>query len=181
MAGVSAVCVWFTGLPCAGKTTLASHLADFLRARGERVALFDGDQVRASLSADLGFSREHRHANVLRVAGAAREAMADGSIAICALVSPYAESREEARRVVGADRFVEVYVSTAVEVCEARDVKGLYKLARSGQLEHFTGVSDPYEAPERPDVAVAGIGDPEAIVRRIVDLLDRLYNRRVRR
>ncbi|MBZ5609091.1 MAG: adenylyl-sulfate kinase [Acidobacteriia bacterium] len=173
MAALSGVCVWFTGLPCAGKTTLATHLAEHLRARGERVAIFDGDQVRSSLSADLGFSREHRHANVLRVAAAARDVIADGAIAICALVSPYAQSREEARRLVGAERFIEVYVSTQVEICEARDVKGLYRLARSGKLEHFTGVNDPYEPPERPDVAVVGIGDPDEVILKIVEELDR--------
>jgi adenylyl-sulfate kinase len=173
VAVLRGICVWFTGLPCAGKTTLASHLAEHLKARGDSVVVFDGDQVRARQSADLGFSREHRHANVLRVAAMARESMEAGAIAICALVSPYAQSREEARRLVGPERFVEVYVSTGVEVCEARDVKGMYRLARSGKLEHFTGVNDPYEAPARPDASVAGIGDPDEIVRGIVEEIDR--------
>lgn len=178
MAELSGVCVWFTGLPCAGKTTLASCLAEHLRARDERVAVFDGDAVRAKVSADLGFSREHRHANILRVASMAQEAAVGGAIAICALVSPYVQSREEARLVVGAERFIEVYVNTALEVCEARDVKGMYQLARRGKLEHFTGVSDPYEPPERPDVVVAGLGDPASIVVPMVEMVVRRRGRR---
>src|SRR5579864_1927497 len=106
------VCVWLTGLPCAGKSTLAVHMAGHLLSRGLAVAVFDGDAVRQDLSLGLGFSREDRHTNVLRVAVAARGAIEDGGIAICALVSPYAQSREEARRVVGPERFIEVYVNT---------------------------------------------------------------------
>src|SRR5579871_3246898 len=137
-------CVWFTGLPCAGKSTLAAELARRLEAAGMEVAVFDGDAVRKDLSSDLGFSREHRHANALRVASAARAAMERGAIAVVALVSPYRESREQARELIGAARFLEVYVETPIDVCEERDVKGMYRLARAGKLEHFTGISDPY-------------------------------------
>ena len=171
---MSGVCIWFTGLPCAGKTTLASRLAEHLTARGERVVVFDGDVVRSSVSADLGFSRADRHANVLRVAARARDAVDQGSTAICALVSPYAESRAEARRVVSEDRFIEVYVSTPVEICEARDAKGLYRLARSGKLQNFTGVNDPYEAPEKPHISVEGTGDPAQAIGPILELMGRV-------
>ena len=158
------LCVWLTGLPCAGKSTLALHLAEHLRSRGRPVALFDGDEVRKNLSLGLGFSREDRHANILRVASAARGAMQNGGLAICALVSPYAHSRQEARRTVGAERFIEVYVDTPLEVCEARDCKGLYAAARAGKLEHFTGVNDPYEPPLKPEVVVRGVGSTAAVI-----------------
>ena len=154
------LCVWFTGLPCAGKSTLAAQLARDLETQGRDVVIFDGDAVRMNLSSDLGFSREHRHANALRVAAAARDAVERGLVAVCALVSPYRESRAQARKLIGAANFIEVYVDTPIEICEERDVKGMYRLARAGQLEHFTGVSDPYEAPLDPDVRVIGSGEP---------------------
>jgi adenylyl-sulfate kinase len=135
--------------------------------------MFDGDVVRRSFSADLGFTADDRHANVVRVASAARDAIEDGSIAICALISPYARSREEARQVVGDWRFVEVYVNTPADVCEARDSKGMYRLARAGKLTAFTGVSDPYEAPSDADITVAALGDPTEVVLQIVEELDR--------
>src|SRR5579863_3853220 len=141
----SGLCVWFTGLPCAGKSTLASELAQYLEARGKEAVIFDGDVVRTNLSADLGFSREHRHLNALRIASLALEVADRGAIAICALVSPYRESRSQARELIGAARFLEVFVDTPIEVCEGRDVKGMYRLAHAGKLEHFTGVNDPYE------------------------------------
>ena len=169
----SGVCVWFTGLPCAGKSTLASELAQHLEARGREVVVFDGDAVRTNLSADLGFSREHRHANALRVALAALEVVDRGAIAICALVSPYRKSRSEARELVGDARFVEVFVDTPLEVCEARDIKGMYRLAHEGKLEHFTGVNDPYEAPFDPDIRVVGSGVPADVIAPILDAVAR--------
>ncbi len=137
------------------------------------VAVFDGDAVRKDLSSDLGFSREHRHANALRVASAARAAMERGAIAVVALVSPYRESREQARELIGAARFLEVYVETPIDVCEERDVKGMYRLARAGKLEHFTGISDPYEAPLHADVRVDGCGTTDEAIEAIVDALRR--------
>jgi len=169
----NALCIWFTGLPCAGKTTLAVKLAEELEARGERVIIFDGDAVRRSLSADLGFSRNDRHANVLRVAAEARDAVENGAIAVCALISPYGRSRSEARRLIGAHRFVEVYVNTSREICEARDSKGMYRLAREGKLTGFTGVDDPYEPPESPQFAIASVGELGAVIASILEELDR--------
>ena len=177
----SGFCVWFTGLPCAGKSTLAEQLAQDLQARGMDVVIFDGDAVRTNLSADLGFSRAHRHANALRVATLAREVVERGATAICALVSPYQESRAGAREIVGAESFVEVFVDTPIELCETRDVKGMYRLARAGRLEHFTGVSDPYEAPVSPDVRVVGTGSRGDAIRPIVEALDCRRSRRLLR
>lgn len=167
------LCVWLTGLPCAGKSTLAVHLAGQLRSRGLEVVVFDGDEVRKDLSRGLGFSREDRHANVLRVASAARDVVEKCGVAICALVSPYAQAREEARQAVGAQRFIEVYVNTPIEICEARDLKGLYAAARSGKMEHFTGVNDPYEAPRQPEVIVTGVGVVEEALGPILKEFDR--------
>lgn len=166
-------CVWFTGLPCAGKSTLAEHLANVLRARGRDVAILDGDALRRTVSADLGFSREHRHTNVKRVAELAAAVVQRGGVAICALVSPYRESRAAAREIAGSKDFIEVFVDTPIELCESRDVKGMYRQARAGSLDHFTGVSDPYEPPENPEVRVVGEGDPDKAVEPILEAIER--------
>jgi adenylyl-sulfate kinase len=168
------MCVWFTGLPCAGKTTLARRLGEHLEALGRRVLVLDGDEIRKHLSADLGFSGDDRHTNVLRVAAKAREVVESGGIAICALVSPYVRSRDAARDLVGDGRFIEVYVNTPAEICEGRDVKGMYRLARDGKISHFTGVDDPYEAPPRPELVVEGFGkEPAEVIAPIVDEIER--------
>ena len=173
----SGFCVWFTGLPCAGKSTLAAYLAQYYEAQGVEVVLFDGDAVRKDVSADLGFSRDHRHANALRVATAARQVVQRGGIAVCALVSPYRKSRANAREFVGVANFIEVFVDTPITVCEARDVKGMYRLARAGKLDHFTGVSDPYEPPLQPDVRVVGFGIPGDVILPIIDAVRRRNGR----
>ena len=145
-------CLWLTGLPSAGKTTISHELAPRLAARGWRVELLDGDVVRRGLSSDLGFDRASREQHAKRVTFVAKLLARNGVIPIVALISPYTTSRAEARREVG--RFVEVYIRTPVEVCEERDVKGLYKKARAGQIHDFTGVDDPYEPPEHPEITV---------------------------
>lgn len=146
--------VLLTGLSAAGKTTLACALADAMAAKNVRHEILDGDAMRQTLCRDLGFSREDRRENVRRVAARCRQLNDDGIIAITALVSPYQEDRETARRIVGIDRFLEVYLSTPLAVCEARDPKGLYKRARAGQIANFTGISDVYEIPRSPDLAI---------------------------
>jgi len=166
-------CVWFTGLPCAGKSTLAERLAEWLAGQGLEAVVFDGDVVRQTVSADLGFSRDHRNANVTRIAGLAAEVVRRGGVAICALVSPYEESRVSARAIVGPTDFVEVFVDTPLDICEGRDVKGMYRAARLGTLEHFTGVSDPYERPEHPEVLVVGQGAPEETIVPILRAIER--------
>lgn len=162
--------VLFTGLSGAGKSTLANALAAMLRARGgRRVTLLDGDVVRRRVSGDLGFSREHRQIHLRRIGVAAAGIVRDGGIAVCAQIAPYAADRRELRGTVeAAGGFVEVYVSTPLETCEARDPKGLYAKARAGLIEGFTGIDDPYEAPANSDMAIdtAGIG-PELAAERI--------------
>ncbi len=145
-------CLWLTGLPSAGKTTIARELIPLLRERGWNVELLDGDEVRQGLSADLGFGRVARETHAGRVAFVARVLARNGVIPIVALISPYASSRARARKEIG--RFVEIYITTPIEVCEQRDVKGLYKKAHQGLVHEMTGVDDPYEVPESPDIRV---------------------------
>jgi adenylylsulfate kinase len=142
--------LWFTGLSGAGKSTLATMVEERLLEAGRRVELLDGDEVRKNLSHGLGFSKADRDANILRIAYVARLLSRNGVVAITAAISPYREIRDQARAEI--PRFVEVFVDCPLEVCEQRDVKGLYKKARSGEITQFTGISDPYEAPENPEI-----------------------------
>ncbi|MBK8285588.1 MAG: bifunctional sulfate adenylyltransferase/adenylylsulfate kinase [Ahniella sp.] len=148
--------VFFTGLSGAGKSTIANALMVSLLERGGRaVTLLDGDLVRKHLSSELGFSREHRSLNVSRIGFVASEITKNGGVAVCAPIAPYAESRLAARQMVEAyGPFIEVHVSTSLEVCESRDRKGLYALARAGKIKEFTGISDPYEVPEHPELRI---------------------------
>jgi sulfate adenylyltransferase len=147
-------CVWFTGLSGSGKSTTAQALLPLLRSRGREVTVLDGDAVRTHLSAGLGFSRADRDTNVRRVGYVAGEVARHGGLAVAALVSPYRAARAEARAMVTAvgGGFVEVFVDTPLEVVEARDVKGWYARARAGEVTEFTGVDDPYEPPEAPEM-----------------------------
>lgn len=146
------MCIWLTGLSGSGKTTTAAALLPLLEARGRTVTFLDGDQVRRHLSAGLGFSKEDRDTNVRRVGFVASEIVRHGGIVVCALVSPYRQARADARELVGAGAFVEVFVDTPLDVCESRDVKGLYAKARTGEIPAFTGISDPFEEPLEPDL-----------------------------
>ena len=145
-------CIWLTGLPSAGKTTIGKELVPRLVARGWFADLLDGDEIRLGLSADLGFDRKSRETHASRVAFVSKLLARNGAIPVVTLISPYKTSRAHARATIG--RFVEVYVSTPLEVCEGRDVKGLYKKARAGQIKEMTGVDDPYEPPEHPEIVV---------------------------
>lgn len=149
-------CIWLTGLPSAGKTTIANQLTPLLQSRGWFAELLDGDEIRKGLSADLGFDRKSRETHAGRVAFVAKLLARNGAIPLVALISPYRSSRAKARAEIG--RFVEVYVSTPLAVCEQRDVKGLYKRARAGEIKDMTGVDDPYEPPESPDIVVDAVG-----------------------
>ena len=145
--------LWFTGLSGSGKTAIAEPLAEELRGRGLRVERLDGDIVRQHLTSDLGFSKEDRDENIKRVTFVAKLLSRNGVAVICSFISPYRERRAKTRTQVeeGAD-FIEVFVDCPVEVCAERDVKGLYELAFAGKIANFTGVSDPYEAPENPEI-----------------------------
>jgi adenylyl-sulfate kinase len=168
--------LWLTGLSGAGKTTLAGRLVPELRARALRVEVLDGDEVRTNLSKGLGFSKEDRDTNVRRIGYVARLLARNGVAAVTAAISPYAEVREEVRRAVYADgaEFVEVYVECPLDVLAERDVKGLYKKALAGEIQGFTGVSDPYEAPPAPDVSVRTHEESiEASAGRIIAELER--------
>lgn len=149
------VSILLTGLPGAGKTTMALGLEAELLRHGHSVTVLDGDELRRQLSSDLGFSRDDRDLHVLRVAGLAREIIRNGGVALCALIAPYGAARESAREAIEqVGGFVEVHVSTPLEVCEARDPKGLYAAARTGHMRGFTGIDDPYEVPEAPDLRI---------------------------
>jgi adenylyl-sulfate kinase len=143
--------LWFTGLSGAGKTTISGILEKELRERGSKLEILDGDVVRENLSKGLGFSKEDRDTNIRRIAFVADLLSRNGVPVITAAISPYKEIRDEARETMG-DRFIEVYVKASVDTCAERDVKGLYKKAFAGEIKEFTGVSDPYEAPESPEV-----------------------------
>jgi adenylyl-sulfate kinase len=145
--------LWFTGLSGAGKSTVAEAVAPLLRARGHRVEVLDGDEVREHLSKGLGFSKADRDININRIGWIASVLARNGVIAITAAISPYRETRD-AVRAMHDGNFVEIHVATPLEVCEERDVKGLYAKARAGEIPEFTGVSDPYEAPLAPEVVV---------------------------
>ena len=148
------VCIWFTGLSGAGKSTTAEVLAVLLQEGGRRVTVLDGDIVRTHLSKGLGFSKEDRDTNVRRIGFVAAEIVRHGGAVLCAAVSPYRATRNDVRRMVGSDHFVEVFVDTPLAVCEARDRKGLYAKARRGQITGFTGIDDPYERPEHPEIVI---------------------------
>ena len=144
------VTVWFTGLSGAGKTTINNQLKAKLRDRGLKFEVLDGDIVRTNLTKGLGFSKEDRDENIRRIGFVSNLLTRNGVIVLVAAISPYRAIREEVRERIGD--FVEVHVSAPVEVCEERDVKGLYAKARSGEIKQFTGISDPYEAPTDPEV-----------------------------
>jgi adenylyl-sulfate kinase len=148
--------IWLTGLSGAGKTTLALALKSELVAAGHRVETLDGDEVRENLSRGLGFSKEDRDTNVRRIGFVARLLARNGVIVLASAISPYRQSRDDVRQSVEADgaRFVEIFVRAPLSVLVARDVKGLYKKALAGEIQHFTGISDPYEDPLAPDVIV---------------------------
>jgi sulfate adenylyltransferase len=169
--------VFFTGLSGAGKSTIANALLVCLLELGGRpVTLLDGDVVRKHLSSELGFSREHRDLNVRRIGYVASEITKNRGVAICAPIAPYAQARRDVRELVSEyGVFVEVHVSTALEVCEQRDRKGLYALARAGKIAQFTGISDPYETPELPELRIdAGTCSPEEAVQQILLKLEAL-------
>jgi adenylylsulfate kinase len=153
MAPEQGFTLWFTGLSGSGKTTITELVVEELEARGSAIEVLDGDVVRQNLSKGLGFSKEDRDTNIRRVAFVADLLSRNGVPVITAAISPYREIRDEARQQMDG-RFIEAYVKASVEECERRDVKGLYAKARAGEIKEFTGVSDPYEPPENPELVL---------------------------
>jgi sulfate adenylyltransferase len=166
------ISIWFTGLSCAGKSTIAEILTVMLSEHGRRVTILDGDVVRTHLSRGLGFSREDRDTNVRRIGFVAAEIVRHGGVVVCAAVSPYRATRNEVRKMVGPEQFIEVFVDTPLAVCEERDAKGMYARARRGELTNFTGIDDPYEPPTHPEIRLETVSiNPEINARLILDHL----------
>lgn len=171
--GCPSFTLWFTGLPCSGKSTLASLTADWLRTLGRKVEVLDGDVLRRTLSRDLGFSQEDRNRQVERIGAIAHLLTRNGIDTLVAVVSAYREARDANRRLI--ENYIEVYVSCSVERCIERDCKGMYRKALAGEISHFTGVSDPYEPPIHPEIIVETDHlDPEASLRLIQSRLTKL-------
>ena len=165
--------VWFTGLPCCGKTTIANKVAEILENKGYKIQRLDGDIVRKDLTKDLGFSKEDRDENIRRVSNLAKNLTMSGLIVLATFVSPYKERREKTRKEIG--NFIEIYVKCPVEICKKRDVKGMYKKALAGQIKNFTGVDDPYEEPDNPELII--FSDNETVdesVNKVLDIFEKL-------
>jgi adenylylsulfate kinase len=163
--------IWFTGLSGSGKTTLAVQLEAQLYKKGFKSYLLDGDNIRTGLNKDLSFSDDGRIENIRRIGEVAKLMLDSGIIVLSAFISPFKADREKVREIVGQENYVEVFVNTPLEICEQRDVKGLYKRARAGGVKNFTGIDSPYETPENPDITIA---TNQLSVDEAVDLLMRL-------
>ncbi len=164
--------LWMTGLSGAGKSTLAHAVEERLHRMGCRTYVLDGDNVRHGLNGDLGFSPEDREENIRRIGEVAKLMMEAGVIALTAFISPYRKDRDKVRAMVGEGDFIEIYCEAPLEVCEQRDVKGLYQKARAGEIPEFTGISAPYEAPERPELVVrTGEQDLQACTDQVIAYL----------
>ncbi len=166
------ICIWFTGLSGAGKSTTAEVLTVLLQQHGRQITILDGDVVRTHLSKGLGFSKEDRDINIRRIGFVAAEIVRHGGVVVCAAVSPYRVTRNDVRNMVGSDHFIEVYVDTPLAVCEERDVKGMYAMARRGEIQGFTGIDDPYEPPLNPEITLDTLNHtPEENAQVVVDYL----------
>lgn len=164
------VTVWFTGLPCSGKTTIADRVTNVLREQGHRVERLDGDTVRKSLTSDLGFSKEDRDENIKRVTFVAKLLTRNGVKVLATFVSPYMERRRKSREEIG--EFMEVYVKCPVEECMRRDTKGMYRKALAGEITGFTGVDDPYEEPPSPELILDT--DKETVEESVKKVLEKM-------
>jgi sulfate adenylyltransferase len=166
------ICIWFTGLSGCGKSTIASALIPMLMEHGRQATVLDGDVVRTHLSKGLGFSKDDRDTNILRIGFVAGEIARHNGTVICAAISPYRATRNEARKMAGEDRFIEIWVNTPLEVCEQRDIKGLYAKARRGEIKGFTGIDDPYEEPHNAEIVLDTVETtPEENARIIIDFI----------
>lgn len=165
--------IWFTGLSGSGKSTLANALEVELHKQGKRTYLLDGDNIRLGLSKDLGFTDADRIENIRRIAEVAKLMMDAGLIVITAFISPFKKDRDLAKALSESDNFIEVYVNTPLRICEERDPKGLYKKARQGYINNFSGISSPYEPPENPGITLSGThhDDIEASIKKLLKLI----------
>ena len=152
--GHNSFVVWFTGLSGSGKSSIASELEKSLFENGIQTYSLDGDNIRSGLNSGLKFTREDRSENNRRIAEVAKLFCDAGMVTLAAFISPLQKNREKAKEIIGKDNFVEIYINTPLQVCERRDVKGLYKKAREGEITNFTGISSPYEAPRNPDLEI---------------------------
>jgi len=167
------VILWFTGLSGSGKSTLAHAVEEQLHQKGCRTYVLDGDNVRHGLCGDLGFTDSDRNENIRRIGEVAKLMLESGVITLTAFISPFANERELARKLVPHGEFIEIFCNSSVEVCETRDVKGLYKKARSGEIKHFTGISSPYEKPKKPELVVnTGSDELSDCVQQVIELLE---------
>jgi adenylylsulfate kinase len=158
LLGQHGLCIWMTGLSGSGKSTIAVELERMLHAEGIHSMVLDGDNVRTGINGNLGFSEADRTENVRRIAEVAKLFVVNGTVTICCFVSPTIAIREQAKAIIGANDFVEVFIDTPLEECERRDVKGLYAKARAGEVKDFTGISAPFEAPVNADIVVTTTG-----------------------
>ena len=167
------VIIWFTGLSGSGKSTLAHAVEEELHQDGCRTFVFDGDNVRHGLCANLSFSEEDRHENIRRIGEMAKLFIEAGVIALTAFISPYRADRERVRALVSENDFIEIYCNSPLSVCEERDVKGLYQKARKGEIKNYTGISSPYEEPEHPDLVLDTANETvETNVEKVLDMLE---------
>ena len=172
--GHKAYLLWFTGLSGSGKSTLANLVEIELHKKGLSTYVLDGDNIRQGINKDLSFAPEDRTENIRRIAEISNLMLDAGIITLAAFVSPYVKDREEVKQIVGTDNFIEVFVNTSLEECERRDVKGLYKKARSGEIKNMTGISAPYEAPIKPQLEVITDGQPiEETVKTILEFINK--------
>lgn len=164
--------MWFTGLPCSGKTTVADGVAKYLRSKGAKTERLDGDIVRKSLTKDLGFSKQDRDTNIDRVVFVSKLLSRNGVATLISFVAPYRKKRAMARG--ETTNFIEVYLKCPVEICRQRDVKGMYKKALAGEIKDFTGVDDPYEEPENPEITLETSKEkPQESVKNVIDWLSK--------
>lgn len=178
LSGHSSFLIFFTGLSGSGKSTLCNALEQLLHQKGIKTYVLDGDNIRLGINKNLGFSPEDRTENIRRIGEISNLFIDAGVVTLAAFVAPYRTDRENIRSLVGADRFIEVFVNTPLEICEARDVKGLYAKARKGEITNFTGISAPYEAPDSPQIEIGGEASIEASVQQIYKSIEHKLDKR---
>lgn len=167
--------IWFTGLSGSGKSTLASALEAYFYQKGFNTYILDGDNIRSGLNKDLDFSDTGRTENIRRISEVSKLFIDAGVIVLTAFISPFREDRDQARRLIGAESFLEIHVDCPLEVCEKRDVKGLYRKARAGEIKYFTGIDSPFEDPENPDIRVNTAKDSlEDCLRQLIETTEPL-------